>query len=50
MALARPIVAAAPSVLLFEKFGFADLEYPEATGPSQGATDPAHHRRRQADA
>jgi hypothetical protein len=41
MALARPIVAAAPSVLLFEKSGFADLEHPEATSPSQGAHRPS---------
>jgi hypothetical protein len=49
VALARPIVAAAPLVLLFEKFGFANLEHPWATTASPEA-DPAHERRRQADA
>jgi hypothetical protein len=37
MALARPIVAAAPSVLFFEKFGFADLEHGCATSPVAGS-------------
>jgi len=36
VALARPIVAAAPSVLLFEKSGFADLEHRWAANPVVG--------------
>jgi len=49
VALARPIVAAAPLVLLFEKFGIADLGHPRAATASPGA-DSAHQRRRQAHA
>ena len=37
MALARPIVAAAPSVLLFEKFGSADLLGAEASSQTKEA-------------
>ena len=36
MALARPIVAAAPSVLLFEKFCFAEPDGPSSRPKEAG--------------